>query len=80
MHNVEEKKYIFNSVVGLLPKNVASPCKRFFTTTDLQAVEKTATMFSRVIFFAAPTGMAGVNKDKFKNINKSHFDFSKINL
>jgi hypothetical protein len=28
-----------------------------FTTTDLQAVETTATIFSRVIFFAAPTGL-----------------------
>ncbi len=54
-------------LVGLLPKNVASPCKRFFTTTDLQVmVEITATIFSRVIFFAAPTGMV-VNKEKFKN-------------
>jgi hypothetical protein len=57
---------------------VASPCKRFFTTTDLQIGEEIATIFSRAIFFAALTG-TGENKEKFIN-NESHFRVSKLNL
>ena len=53
-------------LVLVLPKSVALPCKRCSTTTDMQRVELIATIFNRVTFFAALTGMARNKENWFK--------------